>query len=72
MTGTVTRLLTGAHPALECRGVSVERGGNRVVTGVDLVVEEGDWVAIVGPNGAGKTSLLHACLLYTSDAADEL
>ncbi len=60
MTGTVTRLLAGAHPALECRGVSVERGGNRVVTGVDLVVEEGDWVAIVGPNGAGKTSLLHA------------
>ena len=60
MTGTVTRLPAGAHPALECRGVSVERGGNRVVTGVDLVVEEGDWVAIVGPNGAGKTSLLHA------------
>ena len=60
MTGTVTRLPAGAHPALECRGVSVERGGNRVVTGVDLVVEEGVWVAIVGPNGAGKTSLLHA------------
>ena len=57
---TVTRLPTTGRPALECRGVCVERGGNRVVTDVDLVVDEGDWVAIVGPNGAGKTSLLHA------------
>jgi iron complex transport system ATP-binding protein len=57
---TVTQLPAGEQPALECRGVSVDRGGNRVVAEVDLVVEEGDWVAIVGPNGAGKTSLLHA------------
>ena len=57
---TVTRLPTTGRPALECRRVCVERGGNRVVTDVDLVVDEGDWVAIVGPNGAGKTSLLHA------------
>ena len=57
---TVTRLPTTGQPALECRRVCVERGGNRVVTDVDLVVDEGDWVAIVGPNGAGKTSLLHA------------
>jgi len=47
-------------PVVECRGVSVERGGVEVVTDVDLVVEPGDWVAVVGPNGAGKTSLLHA------------
>lgn len=47
-------------PALSCERVSVERGGVRVVTDVDLVVEQGDWVAVVGPNGAGKTSLLLA------------
>jgi iron complex transport system ATP-binding protein len=45
---------------VECRGVGVDRGGVRVVTGVDLVVEPGEWVVVVGPNGAGKTSLLHA------------
>jgi iron complex transport system ATP-binding protein len=60
VSGTVHRLRAGERPALECRGVSVERGGTRVVDDVDLVVEEGDWVAVVGPNGAGKTSLLHA------------
>ena len=42
------------------RSVASSAAANQVVTDVDLVVEEGDWVAIVGPNGAGKTSLLHA------------
>jgi iron complex transport system ATP-binding protein len=60
VTTSVRGLVPGRPPALEARGVSVERGGKRVVTEVDLVVAEGDWVAIVGPNGAGKTSLLHA------------
>ncbi len=40
--------------------MNVDRGGVRVVSDVDLVVEPGEWVAVVGPNGAGKTSLLHA------------
>ena len=49
-----------AASAVECRDVGVVRGGVSVVTGVDLDVDAGDWVAVVGPNGAGKTSLLHA------------
>ncbi len=49
-----------AATAVECRDVGVERGGVPVVTGVELEIETGDWVAVVGPNGAGKTSLLHA------------
>ena len=49
-----------AATAVACRDVGVERGGVSVVTGVDLEIETGDWVAVVGPNGAGKTSLLHA------------
>lgn len=49
-----------SDPVVNCRGVSVARGRVDVVTGVDLDIDAGDWVAVVGPNGAGKTSLLLA------------
>lgn len=45
---------------VECRGLTVARGGAQVVADVDLSIAAGDWVAVVGPNGAGKTSLLLA------------
>jgi len=32
--------------------------GKEVLHGIDLIVEEGDFVAVVGPNGGGKTTLL--------------
>ncbi len=32
--------------------------GKEVLHGIDMVVEEGDFIAVVGPNGGGKTTLL--------------
>lgn len=43
---------------IEFAGVSVVRGGKRIVDDIDWRVAEGDRWVILGPNGAGKTTLL--------------
>jgi zinc/manganese transport system ATP-binding protein len=53
---------TVAGPAIELRGASVRLGGRTIWSGVDLLVQEGEFVAILGPNGAGKSTLLEVLL----------
>jgi len=60
----VTRLL-------ELKGVSMAFGGLRVVSDLDLHVDEGEIVSVIGPNGAGKTTLFNLVTgIYEPTAGD--
>jgi len=50
-------------------GLTVRRGGNELLRGVDLTVKSREIITVVGPNGAGKTTLLRAAMGLL--AADE-
>jgi ABC-type multidrug transport system ATPase subunit len=45
---------------LEVEGMTVMRGGRRVIDDVSFTAREGEVLAILGPNGAGKTTILEA------------
>jgi branched-chain amino acid transport system ATP-binding protein len=48
--------VTGEHPVLETRGLTIAFGGHVAVNAVGCRFEPGTLTAIVGPNGAGKTT----------------
>jgi len=43
---------------LDAKGLSAERGGRQLFSGVDLLLRRGERIGIVGPNGSGKSTLL--------------
>ncbi|MDQ3579221.1 MAG: ABC transporter ATP-binding protein [Actinomycetota bacterium] len=45
---------------ISLRDVAAGYGGKPVVSGVDVEVPAGSWLAVIGPNGAGKSTLLKA------------
>jgi iron complex transport system ATP-binding protein len=50
----------GGSAAVAVRELRVKLGGAQILTGIDLAVDEGEWVTVIGPNGAGKSTLLRA------------
>jgi osmoprotectant transport system ATP-binding protein len=59
--------------AIELRGIEKRYGAQVALAGVDLVVEPGEFTALVGGSGSGKTTLLKTInALVTPDAGEVL
>jgi iron complex transport system ATP-binding protein len=59
-------------PVLEISNLKIQRGGVKILDGVDWRVEARQHWAILGANGSGKTSLLSALTGYLMPTAGEI
>lgn len=47
---------------LKCNNLCVGYGNNIIVSGINLTVNEGDYLSIIGSNGSGKSTLMKTIL----------
>jgi heme exporter protein A len=50
-----------SRPLIHAEGLGKRYGDKRVLEGLDLHVDHGEFLLVTGPNGSGKTTLLRLC-----------
>jgi len=58
--------------SLELRGLCVDIGDRRIVSDIDLRVDDGRFVGLLGPNGSGKSTILKAIYRVHRPAAGDV
>ncbi|MEX2578595.1 MAG: ATP-binding cassette domain-containing protein [Verrucomicrobiales bacterium] len=61
-----------AAPVFEMENVTVQRGGKKILDGIDWRVERGQHWVVVGGNGSGKTSVLNVLMGYLTPTEGEV
>ncbi|WP_026362220.1 ABC-F family ATP-binding cassette domain-containing protein [Geopsychrobacter electrodiphilus] len=61
----------GGRIALELKKASQRYGDLQVLDAIDLVVEQGERIALVGPNGAGKSTLMRLLAAVEAPSSGE-
>jgi zinc transport system ATP-binding protein len=64
--------MTNKRELVKIKGLHFSYNGLTVLDGVDLKVEENDFLGIIGPNGGGKTTLLKIMLGLLKPTAGEI
>jgi branched-chain amino acid transport system ATP-binding protein len=61
-----------SKPLLKAENLEISFHGVKAADGVNLEINEGEFLAIIGPNGSGKTTLLNLCTGYLKPTAGEV
>ena len=56
-------------PRLVVQALAVDRGGRRVIAGLDFTLDAGEALLVTGPNGAGKSTLLRTLIGLVAPAS---
>lgn len=62
-------MIERGRPAIEARKLTKAFGHQAALRGVDLAVDEGEFLTLFGPNGAGKTTLIRIISSLTRPTA---